>query len=314
MSYDFDVVVLSLGREKYTIGAIESILNQKEVTFHIWIIDQGSEQSEIKNLENFVQDKNTISLIKLANNLGVAGGRNYGMRLGKGTFIISIDNDALIEDRLLFSNVKKVFQNDEDLGIIGFKINNFFTRELDYTSWAYSKNQLSDHNQSFPTTRYVGAGHAIRRSAINNTNLYDEKLFFYWEELDLSYQIINNGHRIEYHPEFVVYHKISPDKRLAWKTGRYYFLVRNAIYLDWKYFRKTYRIAALALGYFVKGMINKLPIEALRGIKDSFYLMRTIEAEIKPLNKLAKEYVNKYDTKMRGNIITRLLNEVIAKL
>lgn len=314
MNYDFDVIVLSLGREKYTIEALKSILRQKQVSFHIWVIDNGSEQSEIINLEDFVQDNNLITIKKLEKNLGVAGGRNIGMRLGCGKYIVSIDNDALIEDELLFAKVKQTFLNDEVLGVIGFRINNYFTRDLDYSSWAYSKNRLGFQNQSFTTTRFVGAGHAIRRYAIENTDLYDEKLFFYWEELDLSYQIIGNGFRIEYHPELVVYHKISPQQRMQWKSGRYYYLVRNAIYLDWKYFRSLFRILLLATGYLLKGLINKIPFEALRGVKDSINLIGTLDPETKTLNNQAKEYIYENDTRMRGNILTRLLNEVLVKL
>lgn len=54
--------------------------------------------------------------------------------------------------------------------------------------------------------------------------------------------------------------------RAYWQETRYYYLVRNAIYVDYKYFRSSGRVAAQALGYLVKGAHNRLTSQAADGL------------------------------------------------
>ena len=43
-------------------------------------------------------------------------------------------------------------------------------------------------------TRLVsGAAAALRRQALEQTHYYEDRLFFFWEEVDLSYQLIELG-------------------------------------------------------------------------------------------------------------------------
>jgi GT2 family glycosyltransferase len=310
-----DVVVLSWNRSESTISTLQNISIQEDVDTRIWVIDQGSKSDELINLKSYVFGKTNIHLIENGKNIGVPAGRNQGMRLGHNDFIICIDNDAVFESTKAIALTIQRFQKDVEIAILGFKIQLFSTTNLDYSSWVYPKPLQERKDEEFLATRYCGAGHAIRRSCLEKTGFYDEDLFFYWEELDLSYQLINLGYKILYFPGVVVLHKNNPENKVTWAGKRYYYLVRNSIYLSWKYYRSIFRAILMSLGYLIKGIVNLTFRQAFQGIIDVPKIVRASKFSSKNLlSKASKTYIFENDIKYRGSFLHRIKMDVFRKI
>lgn len=312
---DVDVVILSLNRAEMTEACINSVLQQENINPNIWIVDQGSEDNQLRMLKKYLEDKPQVKLIELKKNIGVPAGRNLGMREGRSDFVFCIDNDAEFDSEKEIAKAVKQFYLEEKTAVLGFKIINYFTNDLDHTSWSYPKTLLARQDDTFLTTRFCGAGHAIRRSALMQTNFYDDNLFFYWEEVDLSYQLINLGYQIMYFPEVIVRHKVSQENKVSWDGNRYYFLVRNILYLNWKYYHAWWSFLIFAAGYLVKGILNGVPRQSIQGINDSIKMCHVIKGYDKHiLNSYGRQYIYTYDTCVRGPFFTRLKNEIFTRL
>lgn len=312
---EVDFVLLSWNRAEMTIDTIRSICSQENIKPVIWVIDQGSEGPQLELLKDFIYPANSIHLIELGKNLGVPGGRNLGMKLGNARFIVCIDNDAIFASPHEIEKILQKFAESDRLAIIGFKIDNYFSKSLDLGSWVYPKQLIAKKNEEFLATRFCGAGHAIRRSALERTNFYDERLFFYWEELDLAYQMINLGFTVLYSPEIRVLHKVSNENRIQWSGDRYYYLVRNKIYLDWKYRRSFSRLLVMSLGYMSKAVYNRVLSAYFRAVVDAVQMIKQVNPSKEfILTKDAREYIRFNDLSYRGNIFQRILKEVFSKL
>ena len=311
---EIDIVILSLERALDTIDAVKSVQAQIAVNPRVWIIDQGSDNQSLILLRNYVQRENNLFLIELGRNFGVPGGRNRGIDFCDAEIVVCIDNDAVFKSNDSLSRIVSHFAEDETLGAIGFRVENYFTGHLDSLSWVYPRSLLSIANSSFLTTRYCGAGHALRRKAFIESGGYDERLFFYWEELDVSYKLLNLGFKIIYDSNVTVLHKISPDGRVNWNEKRFYYLVRNIIYLDWKFFQSILRIGVLIIGYLVKGLYNGIFLQTLKGIIDGVNMALHLRTNVHRLNKNARDYIFRYDYQYRGTLFNRLRREVFEKL
>ncbi len=308
------IVILSLNRPSDTIEAVQSVLAQKGVEPLIWLIDQGSDDQNLKLLKDYFRNHENVYLKELAQNYGVPGGRNRGIKLCDAEVVVSLDNDAVFDSEDSLSQVLSRFLEDDHLGALGFRINNFFSGKLDRPSWVYPRALLPKADNSFLATRFCGAGHALRRSTFLEVGGYDESLFFYWEELDLSYKIINLGYKIAYDPAITILHKVSPEARVNWGDRRFYYLVRNIIYLDWKFYHSVSRLAFLVSGYLVKGWYNGLLRQAMRGVVDGVGMASHLRDKSVILSQAARNYVSFHDVHYRGNLLTRFKNEVIDKL
>jgi GT2 family glycosyltransferase len=63
----------------------------------------------------------------------------------------------------------------------------------------------------------------VRRRAFQTAGLYDESLFYFAEEMDLAYRMLDAGWKIRFDPTIRVVHHPSPDgraRRLAYFTAR----------------------------------------------------------------------------------------------
>jgi GT2 family glycosyltransferase len=309
-----DVVILSIDRASDTIDAVRSVLAQERVEPRIWLIDQGSDNQNLGLLKNFIRNHENVYLKELSQNYGVPGGRNKGVKLCNVELVVGLDNDAVFKSKDSLFRVVSRFVEDEQLGALGFRIENFFSGKLDRSSWVYPRTLLSKANEPFLVTRFCGAGHAVRRSAFLEVGGYDESLFFYWEELDLAYKMINLGYKIAYDPKISILHKVSPEARVDWGVRRFYYLVRNIIYLDWKFYRSVVRMGMLISGYLVKGLYNGVLRQALRGAVDGVSMARQVQDDSAILNQTARDYIYNNDLRYRGKLINRLKHEVFDKL
>lgn len=311
--FRFDAVILSWNRKKDTLETIANVNAQTGVDVTVWVVDQGSEPGCIAALRKR-KEAHDIKLVELGRNLGVAGGRNVGMRQGSAPYVVCIDNDAVFADPRSLARVAGRFAADEKLGAIGFRILNYFTGEQDWGSWVYPRTLKQRRSEEFVTTRYCGAGHALRRSAIEETNLYDDQLFFYWEEVDLSYQLIELGYRIIYDPGIEVLHKVSPEARADWSGSRFYYLVRNALYLDYMYYRSPWRVLVRGGAYLLKGVRNGVAAQVPRAWRDCARMVARENSGRKPLGPDARRYVREHELRYRGSVWRRLRDEVLERL
>ena len=316
--YDVDVVILSLNRTEQTIETIHNVLAQKDIMLKLWVIDQGSSEENLCKLRQVLHENPHVNLKELGKNYGVPGGRNVGAQLGHGEIIVNIDNDAEFASPSALAEAVQLFKNDPTLGAVGFRVMNYYTGKDDELSWAYPKALKQQRNKTFLTTRFAGGASAIQRTAFEQAGGFDDQLFFYWEELDLSYQLINLGYHVIYYPQIVVRHKVSPEGRVNWGNQRYYYYTRNAISINYKYYQNFGGALLLAIGYMVKGIQNHNVRQAIRGcihgIKWCLTRQRTCQLAQYKLGEAAQTYINQHDLSYRGTIINRIHMEALTKL
>lgn len=315
---EVDVVILSWERVEDTLQAVDSVLAQEEVTVTAIVVDQGSSEATIVRLRRALAGRGNVLLHELGQNVGVPEGRNVGTRLGSAGIVVALDNDARFASARSLAHVVDRFADDHSLGAIGFRIVDAKTGRDDHAAWGYPRAQVQMADQPFLTTRFVGTGHACRRAAFDQVGGYDGGLFFCWEEVDLCLRFINRGYTIAYDPAIVIHHGNSEEQRLTWQNDRYYYFVRNRVLIELRYRARWRSAVVLAGGYAVKGAVNGLLRQGLRGCRDAFVTAwrrrRDPDWRAEVLSPAADRYIEIYERRHRGNIWRRLRTEVLTPL
>ncbi len=310
--YDADILILALDRPEETIAAIVSALAQRGLTRHVIVLDQGSAEANLARLADAVAGRGDATLLRLDRNLGVAGGRNRAAAFGHGRAVAALDNDAEFADSDTLARAVAVLDADPGLAVIGMRIVVHATGADDLTSWGYPPALLPRAAGVFDAAAFVGAGHAIRRAAWAEAGPYDEALFFCWEEFDFCLRAIGRGWRVQYRGDIVVRHKVAAEQRVAWSGARWFYFVRNRLYVGHKsgacWFAMTPRYA----GYLVRGLRNGMLRQTLRALLAAFALAR--RSERSPLSSEARSYLWRADGAHRGSPLTRLRAEVLRRL
>jgi GT2 family glycosyltransferase len=259
-----DVVILSWFRVASTLEAVRSVLRQRGVRPRVWIVDQGSDAGTVSVLRELAERIPDVHLAELKANVGVPAGRNIAIALGQAPVVVGLDNDAILDGEYVLQETVACFDADPALGALAFRIRNARTEDDDPLSWVHPRFRSAE--QAFPAARFCGAAHALRRSAFEACGGYDGALFFYWEEADLCRRLLERGYGVAYVPWLTAVHDAGPEARIGWDDGRLYYCVRNRIYLEYCYGSAAASLAALAVGYVIRGCRNHVAGEALRGV------------------------------------------------
>ncbi|HVY17898.1 MAG TPA: glycosyltransferase family 2 protein [Rhodopila sp.] len=307
-----DIIILALDRADETIAAILSARAQTGVDTHVYVLDQGSTPENLDRLVTAIGPH--CSLFVTDANLGVAGGRNFLSRVGTGRTIVALDNDAEFATTDTVARLVAALDAEPALAAIGCRIVSDRTGRDDLSSWGYPRGLLPAAGESFDAVTFVGAGHAIRRSAWLNAGGYDDALFFCWEEFDFALRAIAQGWRIRYRGDIVIRHKVAGEHRVTWSGRRWFYFVRNRLYIERKHARSAWPRAA---GYLVKGTINGRPIATLRAIMAAWRMPaepadRALGAQA--LGAQALAYLRRNDQAHRGGLVRRLMREVFAAI
>jgi GT2 family glycosyltransferase len=311
-AYDADVVILALDRPEETLSAIGSALAQRGVSRHVTVLDQGSSAANVARFAALLDGRPDAWLLCSAENLGVAGGRNLASALGHARVIVGLDNDASFADADTLARAVAALDADPGLAAIGLRIVVDATGEDDLLSWGYPCRLLPRAGESFDAATFVGAGHAISRAAWEAVGGYDPRLFFCWEEYDFCLGAIARGWRIRYRGDIVVRHKISAERRVAWSGRRWFYFVRNRLYLGRKHGAAWWALAPRALGYLLRGIGHGLARQTLAGVAAASVMARGIRPT--PLPQTARSYLRTVDRVQRGGLIARLRTEVLGRL
>jgi len=296
--YDADVVILSLDRAEETEAAIRSALAQVGVSRHVIVLDQGSNPATIARIADVVAQHPDATLVTAGRNLGVAGGRNCATALGHGRIVVGLDNDAEFADARTLARAVAALDCDPTLAAIGCRIVLHATGADDLSSWGYPASLLERSGEAFDAATFVGAGHAIRRTAWDACGGYDEALFFCWEELDFCLRAIARGWRIRYCGDIAIRHKVSAEGRVRWSGERWRYFVRNRLYIERKWGASWFVLAPRCAGYLIRGARNGLLRQTLRALPAAMRLSATLPMKRLPENALA--YLRENDGAYRG--------------
>lgn len=239
------VILITYNRMDDLIECIESLRSQKYGRFEIIVVDNNSTDGTPEQIGDRFPN---VNLIRLDENLGVAGARNVGFRHARGDIHVVIDDDCIVKDPDLLTKVDAFFEHNDGVGILAFRILNYDTGKISRHEFPHKKKRR-DH-QMFETTYFVGAGHAIRRELFEKIGYLYEAYFFTFEEMDFSWRALEAGYRIVYSPDVTVYHKASASARPSWR--KVYYSMRNRFWFCYTFLPWYYIITHMLIwgGYF----------------------------------------------------------------
>jgi GT2 family glycosyltransferase len=316
-TYDADIVILALDRMEETLAAIGSALAQTGVSAHVFVLDQGSRHDTLRRLAAAVQGQPRATLVAAARNLGVAGGRNAASALGHGRIIVALDNDAEFAAADSVARMAAALDAEPNLAALGCRIVRYSDGRDDALSWGYPPALRPCAADCFDAVTFVGAGHAIRRSAWEAVGGYDPALFFCWEEFDFCRRAIAAGWRIRYRGDLEIRHKVSAERRIAWSSDRWYHFVRNRLYIERKFGAGWPSLAPRILGYLLKSLRHGLAGQTVGAVLAAARMAPARMTSTRPVATeppAARLYLLRNDRLHRGSWLARFRYEVLGRL
>lgn len=115
----FSIIMLTFNSMDLVDSALKNIYNQAYNDFELILINDGSVDDTDKIVYKNIDDR--LIYIKNNKNVGVGASREIGINLAKGKYIIFVDVDDIVDDKLLLKLNKELVEKDPDLIIFGFE-------------------------------------------------------------------------------------------------------------------------------------------------------------------------------------------------
>lgn len=217
---DVDVVIVNYKSAAHTVkcvAAVHSAARSGGLDVRVFVINNGDDVAEF---ESDVRAAGEVDLVTNAMNMGFGAACNIGASRGQSPFIYFLNPDALIDGDSLTPLV--AFLNDSqnaDVAIVGpeiedstgsvvpscSKLPSLADLILRTIGWhrtggvgGYPYFSLEDHAQSRSVGQVMGAALMVRRSIFEDINGFDERLFLYYEDVDLSARVHDLGYQSHY--------------------------------------------------------------------------------------------------------------------
>jgi len=259
------IIIVNWNTQKYLRQALRSVFaTTKDLlksSFEVIVVDNASSDGGLDILEKeFPQ----VHLVKNKINLGFGGGNNEGAKKAKGDYLLLLNPDVIILDQA----IQKLIQSTEHYpkagviipklvladkktvqpGLINFRPTlkrmilekpfKWFKRLiLRFNFFKQLAQKISLDFWDFNRMREVDWGTAavmlVKRSLFEKLQGFDEKMFMYFEDVDLCLRAKAQGSKIIYDPKPVIVHwggasvKIAKDRRKIYYQSQGYFWAKH---------------------------------------------------------------------------------------
>jgi hypothetical protein len=309
------IVILNFNGEEMLKTFLPSVCAQS--SFDIWIIDNASTDSSIDFLSRSYPD---ISVVKLDENYGFAGGYNLGLAqvLSTYAYYILVNSDVAVssnwdKDLISWMDSNPLYGALQPK-ILSWKNPDRFDYAgagggfLDGYGYPYCRGRIwetieEDHGQynDFIDVDWAsGACMVVRVKVFNEMNGFDARFFAHMEEIDLCWRMRRAGWKIGYQGSVSVFHLggATLDRASAQKL---YLNIRNSLLMNFKNerrdkFRKVFLVKwilenSAALHYLMKG--DKKYYSAIKSAYKDFKEMKHSLKRSAPILSGRKEITRK---------------------
>lgn len=218
LSVKLGVAILTMGtRRDELIAVLASVAAQTVKATRTVVVGNGCALPELPPW---------VEAVELPENRGVTGGRNVALEhLRDVDVVVDLDDDGLLVDDAVFAKLTELFAGDPKVGVVGFRI----ADETGFTQRRHvPRLRAGDPMRGGEVTTFLGGGHALSVTMLEQVGPWPEEFFFAHEETDMAWRALDAGWRVVYEPDLLLQHPRTSPARHAFF---YRMTARNRVLL-----------------------------------------------------------------------------------
>jgi GT2 family glycosyltransferase len=250
----------------------------------IIVVENGSKDGSLEEVKKYSKDHSEVKLIDAEKNLGFGKANNLGAKIAKGEYLLFLNSDTLIFDNAL-DQCLEIVRKHKDLGVFSCRLLNsdktvqpsggHFPNLFNLIAWQLFIDDLpligtlipSFHPQraSYDKDKKMdwitGAFLIISKKVFDEVGGFDENIFMYTEEMEMSYRIRKLGYKTYYekHPSIIHLGGASGGSFLALTSE-----VKNMIYF-WQKHKAAWQLPIVKIAFFTGSLLRWLIFGIIKG-------------------------------------------------
>jgi len=241
-SCQVSVIVLNYNGRHLLEACLSGVMHQTDIMYEVILVDNGSQDHSVDFVRKHFPE---VRVVELPKNVGVAAGYNVGLRAAQGTYLVTLNNDAVPQAGWLSALVAAVgtYPNVGSVASLVCRADDPSMIDsagicVDVTGSAWDRLGGYPLNASGTSVREVfgvsAAAALYCRTMLDDVGLFAEHFFAYLEDVDLAWRSRLRGWTAVIAPRAVVVHEHSatsgegsPFKLWHLGRNRIWCLIRN---------------------------------------------------------------------------------------
>lgn len=233
------LITVSYNSEKTIYKLLSSIKAVDSLIKEIIVIDNNSHFLNIKKIKKI---SSKIKIIQNKENVGFAKAVNQGIKISKSKIILLLNPDTYLIDNSVSNSFNLITKNSKIAAIGGRILNkkkknnytansepSFFTGLFEFTNLKkiFPNNMFTNRfwiekkqiiNKPIEVSSLCGAFLILRQKLNNKFNLFNEKYFLYFEDIDFGIKINRLGYKVIFDPNSQIVHIGGHSSKNKYKT------------------------------------------------------------------------------------------------
>jgi len=227
LNVDVSIIIVNWNTREIACDCLKSVYEQTQhMSFEVIVVDNGSSDGSVEMVKN---EYPRVILIENLENVGFAAANNQGMALAKGRYILLLNSDTVILDNAI-SKAISFSDTHPEAAVVGCRVLNpdrtlqlscsMFPSLLNWVLFITYLYKLFHKNKFFGRERMswwarndiqevevvTGCFMLVRREAIEQVGMMDERFFMYAEEIDWCYRFRMAGWKNLFTPDAEIIH------------------------------------------------------------------------------------------------------------
>ncbi len=221
----------------------ETLASFRQVDYpglQIVVSDNASTDGSVEMVR---QEFPEVHLLTREKGVGYAKGASLGMEFlaDRTKYIFSTSNDVIV-DREMINVLVDYAEGHPEAGVLGCKIYYHNRGDLLWSAggrinpviahayhFGWNRRDCPKYNRVRECDYVTGCGFLLRSAVIKRMNFLHADLIFYTEDSDLCYRMRQQGYKIVYVPQAVMWHKTSTTLAKN-RALQLHYITRNTLY------------------------------------------------------------------------------------
>ena len=231
------IVILNTNRREDTLECLGSLEQSSYPTQKIIVLDNASTDGSVEAIQAGFPH---VEILHLTRNAGYAGNNNVGISaaLEQGADWVLVLNEDTILNPDCITQMVAAGESDQHIGIVGPLVYHHNEPNVIQsaggalgTNWeaqhlGQNEDDIGQYTMPHAVKWVSGCAIMVRRSAIEQHGMLDERFFYYWEEVEWCLRIGAAGWIIQHVPAARLWHK-GVQRNYAPKPSVAYYNTRN---------------------------------------------------------------------------------------